>query len=91
MFKLFGTEAGSIDLQMLKDQMAFTTQVLEFQEGVRTRMQKKHSRNHNVVTFQPGEIVTLYNLKGDRASTDNHRLTYMVKNIFHDGGHLLQN
>lgn len=51
MFKPSGTEANPIDPQMLRDQMALTTQVREFQQGVRTRMQKKYSRNHNVVTF----------------------------------------
>ncbi len=40
MFKQFGTEANPIDLQILKDQMALITQVREFQEGVRTRIQK---------------------------------------------------
>ncbi len=90
MFKPSGTEANAIDPQILKDQMALTTQVREFQEGVRTRIQKKYSRNHNVVTFQPGEIVTLRISKKDQASTDNHKLMYMVKDIPHDGRHHLQ-
>ncbi len=90
MFKPSGTEANPIDPQILKDQMVLTTQVREFQEGVRTCMQKKYSRNHNVVTFQPGEIVTLRIPKEDRASTDNHRLICMVKDIPHDERHLLQ-
>ena len=51
MFNPSGTEANSIDPQILKDQMALTTQVREFQEGVKTCMQKKYSRNHNIVTF----------------------------------------
>ena len=59
MFKPSGIEANSIDLQILKDQMALTTQVQEFQEGIKTRIQKKYYRNHKVVTFQPGEIVIL--------------------------------
>ncbi len=70
--------------------MALTTQVWEFQEGVRMPMQKKYSRTHNVVTFQPGKIVTLCILKEDRVSTDNHRLKCMVKNISHNRRHLLQ-
>ncbi len=53
-------------------------------------MQKKYSRNHNVVTFQPGEIVTIRIAKEDRASTDNHRLICMVKDIPNDRRHLLQ-
>ncbi len=53
-------------------------------------MQKKYSRNHNVVTFQLGKIVTLRISKKDRASTDNHRLICMVKDILHHGRHLLQ-
>ena len=85
-----GTEADFIDPQILKDQIALTTQVRNFQEGVRSRMQKKYSRNHNVVTFQPGEIITLRIPKEDRASTDNHRLICMIKSIPHDGRHLLQ-
>ena len=90
MFKLFGTEANPIDLQILKDQMALTTQVRKFQEGVRIRMQKKYSRNHNVVTFQPGKIVTLRIPKEDPASTDNHRLICIVTDIPDDGRHPLQ-
>ena len=70
--------------------MAFTTQVQEFQESIRTGMQKKYSRNHKVVTFQPGKIVTFRILKEDRASTDNHRLICMVKDISHDAQNLLQ-
>ena len=90
MFKSFSTEVNSIDPQILRDQMVLTTQVREFQEGVKTGMQKKYSRNHNIVTFQPSEIVTLRIPKEDRTSTDNHRLLCMVKNIPHDGQHLLQ-
>ncbi len=70
--------------------MALTTPIRKFQEGVRTRMQKKYSRNHNVVTLQPGKIVTLCIPKEDQASTDNHRLKSMVKNITNDGRNLLK-
>ncbi len=59
MLKLSDTEVNLIDLQILKEQMTFTTQIREFQEGVRTRMQKKYSPNHNIVTFQPSEIIKL--------------------------------
>ncbi len=90
MFKLSGKEANLIDPQILKDQMTLTTQVREFDKGVRTRMQKKYPQNHNVVTFQPGEIVTLHIPNENRASTDNHKLICMVKDILHDGRHLLQ-
>ena len=70
--------------------MALTNQVQEFQEGVRTRIQKKYSRHYNIITFQPGEIVTLCIPKEDRASTDNYWLICMVKDISHDWPHLLQ-
>ena len=91
MFEPSSTEANPIHLQILKDQMMLTTQVLEFQESVRTNMQKKYSWNHNVVTFQPGEIVTIFCIpKENLASTNNHRLICMVKDIPHDGRHLLQ-
>ncbi len=90
MLKQSGTEANPIDPQILKDQMALTNQVREFQEGVRSGMQKKYSRNHNVVTFQPGEIVLLRIRNEDRASNNNHRLICMVKDIPHDRPHLLQ-
>ena len=40
MFKPYGTEANPIGPQILKDQMTLTTQIWEFQEGVRTHMQK---------------------------------------------------
>ncbi len=46
-------------------------------------MQKKYSRNHNVVTFQPDKIVTLSIPKKDRASTDNHRFICIAKDIPH--------
>ncbi len=90
MFKPSGNEANLIDPQIFKDQIALTIQVWESQEGVRTNMQKKYSRNHNVVIFQPGEIVTFLILKEDRASTDNHRLICMLKDIPHNEHHLLQ-
>ncbi len=70
--------------------MVFTTQVWEFQEGVRMRMQRKYSRNHNIVTFQPSGIVKLCIPKEDRTSTNNHKLICMIKDIPHDGQHLLQ-
>ena len=87
-FKPSGTEANRIDSQILKDQMALTTQVREFQEDVRTYMQRKYSRNHNIVTFQLSEIVTLCIPKEDRVNTDNHKLICIVKDISHDGRHL---
>ena len=53
-------------------------------------MQKKYPRNHNVVTFQPSEIVTPCIPNEDRANTDNYRLICIVKDISHQGWHLLQ-
>ena len=38
MSKPSGIEANPIDPQILKDQIALTTQLREFQEGVRMRM-----------------------------------------------------
>ena len=70
--------------------MVLTTQVWEFQECVRTRVQKQYTQNYNVVTFLSGDIVTLCILKKDRASTNNHGPLYMVKNIPNDGRHFLQ-
>lgn len=53
-------------------------------------MKKKYSRNHKVVTFEIDQVVTLRIHKEDRATTDNHQLLCMIKEIPHEGRHKLQ-
>ena len=53
-------------------------------------MKKKYSRNHKVVTFEIDQVVTLRIPKEARATTDNHRLLCMIKEIPHEGRHKLQ-
>lgn len=79
-----------LSIQLVADQKALIAQVQDFQEGVRTRMKQKYSRNHKVVIFQPEDIVTLRIPKEDRAATDNHRVVVMIKSIPHEGRHEIQ-
>lgn len=53
-------------------------------------MKKKYSWNHKVVTFKINQVVTLRILKKDCATTDNHWLLCMIKEIPHKGRHKLQ-
>lgn len=53
-------------------------------------MKKKDSRNHNVVIFEIDQVVMLRIPKEDRATTDNHRLLCMIKEIPHEGRHRIQ-
>ncbi len=70
---------------MIQKQANVTAQVQQFQEGVRTRMKKKYSRNHNVVTFEIDQVVTLRIPREDRATTDNHWVLCIIKEIPHEG------
>ena len=79
-----------IDPRLIQEQANVTAQVQQFQEGVRSRMKKKYSRNHNVVTFEIDQVVTLRIPKEDRATTDNHRVLCMIKEIPHEGRHRIQ-
>ncbi len=80
----------SINPQLVVEQKALIAQVQDFQEGVRTRMKQKYSRNHKVVIFQTEDIVTLQILKEDRAFTDNYRVVVIIKSILHEGRHKIQ-
>lgn len=80
----------SINPQLVADQKALIAQDQDFQEGVRTRMKQKYSRNHRVIIFQPEDIVTLRIPKEDRAATDNHQVVVMIKRIPHEGRHEIQ-
>ena len=79
-----------IDPRLIQEQANITAQVQQFQEGVRTQMKKKYSRNHKVVTFEIDQVVTLRIPKEDRATTDNHCLLCMIKEIPHEGRHKIQ-
>ena len=79
-----------IDPRLIQEQANVTAQVQQFQEGVRSRMKKKYSRNHNVVTFEIDQVVTLRIPKEDRATTDNHRVLCMIKEILYEGRHRIQ-
>ena len=60
--RLSGSKKGSshvIDPELLAEQESLTAKVQDSQEGVRTRMKQKYTRNRNVLTFEPDEIVTL--------------------------------
>lgn len=53
-------------------------------------MKQKYGRNHKVIIFQPGDIVTLRIPKGDQAATDNRGVLVMIKSIPHEGCHEIQ-
>lgn len=53
-------------------------------------MKQKYTRNHNVITSEPDDIIILHIPKEDRAATNNHRVVVMVKSIPHEGRHQIQ-
>ncbi len=53
-------------------------------------MKKKYFRNHKVVIFEIDQLVTLRISKGNRATTDNHRLLCMIKEIPYEGQNRIQ-
>ena len=79
-----------IDSELSAENKTLIAKVQDFQQEVKTNMKQNHSQNHNVITFEPDDIVTFCIPKKDRAATDDQRVVVMIKSIPYEGRHKIR-